>query len=680
MIGISRIKTTLAAVLVTVGLIAGATLAGPAAALQASQFTPGYIISDSVFFDANSMTVGQIQAFLEGKESPCSAINGVACLENYTMTTTSRSASSGGQCAAYAGAMAEQASLIIAKVALACGISPKVLLTLLEKEQGLVSASAPSPAAYRVATGYGCPDSGSCDTAYYGLYNQLYMAAWQFREFTIHPNSWHFRIGSYAVPYNPDTTCSAPTVDILNQATADLYNYTPYQPNAAALANLSGVGDACSAYGNRNFWVYFSNWFGSPVGYDDPVGNVDVVTAGIKGIHVSGWAFDANSAGAIQVHVYINGVGTPVVADLDRPDLAGQSGLSNTLHGFDATIPVTPAVMQHICIYAINVGAGINTEFPCVDVSGSPVGALDLVSAANGTITAAGWAIDPESAAPISVDLYVDSRGTRFTADGPRPDLLSNFPGYGSSHGFGSTSGPVSVGFHTVCLYGISVLPGGNSTISCRSIFVPDSPPIGHLDRVSLAAGNLVASGWSLDPNTLSSDIVHVYTDSAGIPVTADDSRLDVAIAFPGYGALHGFTSSSPVLAGVHTVCSYGIDTISLTSSVLGCRNVRVLAGAAIGSVDSVRSASGGITVSGWALDPDSSLTANVRIEVDATSVTIPAESSRVDLNAAFPLYGALHGFNSTIEAAPGSHLVCVFGQKIVGGAEAALGCSTVKI
>src|SRR5690606_20979087 len=51
-----------------------------------------------------------------------------------------------------------------------------------------------------------------------------------------------------------------------NEATAALYNYTPYTPNAAALANLYTTGDSCSSYGNRNFWAFYTDWFGSPVG------------------------------------------------------------------------------------------------------------------------------------------------------------------------------------------------------------------------------------------------------------------------------------------------------------------------------------------------------------------------------------------------------------------------------
>ena len=52
-------------------------------------------------------------------------------------------------------------------------------------------------------------------------------------------------------------------VYIQNQATAGLYNYTPYRPNQAALDAGYGTGDSCSAYGNRNFWLYFTDWFGS---------------------------------------------------------------------------------------------------------------------------------------------------------------------------------------------------------------------------------------------------------------------------------------------------------------------------------------------------------------------------------------------------------------------------------
>jgi hypothetical protein len=66
------------------------------------------------------------------------------------------------------------------------------------------------------------------------------------------------------IRYDTEVACGSSPVLIRNLATAGLYNYTPYQPNAAALANLYGTGDSCSAYGNRNTWRIWTDWFGDP--------------------------------------------------------------------------------------------------------------------------------------------------------------------------------------------------------------------------------------------------------------------------------------------------------------------------------------------------------------------------------------------------------------------------------
>jgi hypothetical protein len=54
-------------------------------------------------------------------------------------------------------------------------------------------------------------------------------------------------------------------VRIENQATANLYNYTPYQPNAETLAHPKGPAGSCSTFGNLNFSRIFNTWFGSPL-------------------------------------------------------------------------------------------------------------------------------------------------------------------------------------------------------------------------------------------------------------------------------------------------------------------------------------------------------------------------------------------------------------------------------
>ncbi len=227
-------------------------------------FDPGYILSDDVLSDSRSLTEAQVQAFIADRAPGCAFTSATTCLRAYRSELSARPASVGGQCAPLEGASSALASRIVFRVARACHINPKVLLVMLQKEQGLLSAVSPTDRAYRVAMGYGCPDSAACDTEFYGFAAQVYHAAKQLRSYLLDPGYWRYRVGPVAVKFSPQATCGVAVVNIRNLATAALYNYTPYQPNAAALANPHGQGDACSSYGNRNFWVFFTEWFGSP--------------------------------------------------------------------------------------------------------------------------------------------------------------------------------------------------------------------------------------------------------------------------------------------------------------------------------------------------------------------------------------------------------------------------------
>ncbi|BDZ53761.1 hypothetical protein GCM10025870_08340 [Agromyces marinus] len=259
-----RTAVLVTAVAVLAGLLTGFQVASspvPAAhAADGRDFDPGLIITDEVFYQSRTMTVAQVQSFLNAQVPSCAA--GYTCLRSYVETSRSQPKRAEG-CSAYAG-QRESAALIIYKVAAACGINPRVLLVLLEKEQGLVSDSMPSARQYRSATGYGCPDTADCDTLYYGFFNQVYHAAWQFRKYRAYPDIRRYQAGrNNTIQWHPNAACGSSTVYIRNQATAGLYVYTPYRPNAAALRNLYGTGDSCSSYGNRNFWRLFTDWFGS---------------------------------------------------------------------------------------------------------------------------------------------------------------------------------------------------------------------------------------------------------------------------------------------------------------------------------------------------------------------------------------------------------------------------------
>ncbi len=94
---------------------------------------------------------------------------------------------------------------------------------------------------------------------------------------------------------------------------------------------------------------------------------------------------------------------------------------------------------------ADNVGLGLtDTTLGCrtVVVGGNPFGNFESATAGPDTVSLSGWALDPDSAAPIDVHVYVDGRWTAMTtASTNRPDVGSAFPAYGAAHGFSTSAG-----------------------------------------------------------------------------------------------------------------------------------------------------------------------------------------------------------------------------------------------
>ena len=181
-----------------------------------------------------------------------------------------QSKASNAQCAAYAGLASESAASIITKVGQACGISQKALLVMLEKEQSLVTDTWPITRMYDYAMGWACPDDGpgnsaNCDPASANFFTQVYKSAWQLKVYLNNPSWFNYRAGvNNTIQWHPNSSCGTSTFKIKNNATAALYIYTPYRPNAAALRAGWGTGDSCSSYGNRNFYSFWKSWFGSP--------------------------------------------------------------------------------------------------------------------------------------------------------------------------------------------------------------------------------------------------------------------------------------------------------------------------------------------------------------------------------------------------------------------------------
>ncbi len=223
---------------------------------QAANWDPGRIIDDGKFTNKNSMSIADIQAFLNSKVPVCDTW--------HVPGPSAQGANPPWYCLKEYVENGKSSSQIIWEAAQNYSINPQVLIVTLQKENGLVTDTWPYPWQYRTAMGFACPDNGSCDPAFYGFTNQVNQAARHFRNFYDNNPNWYvpFHLGNNYIQWSPNGSCGGSNVNIVTRGTAALYSYTPYQPNQAAINNLYGTGDGCSAYGNRNFWRDFNNWFG----------------------------------------------------------------------------------------------------------------------------------------------------------------------------------------------------------------------------------------------------------------------------------------------------------------------------------------------------------------------------------------------------------------------------------
>ncbi|SFD94559.1 hypothetical protein [Blastococcus tunisiensis] len=660
-----------AASVLTVG---GSSSSGVQQAAELSQFDPGNIISDEVFFFGAGMSVPDIQAFIDTKGATCVTGNdGTPCLRVFRQNTTDRP--SDAYCGGYAGAAQETAASIIAKVALSCGINPKVLLVMLEKERGLIRASgaALTSGDYRIAMGYGCPDTAPCDAQYYGFQNQVYMAAWQMQKYAKNPQNYAYKAGrTNNIYWHPNLACGAAPVYIQNQATAGLYNYTPYQPNSAALGN--GGNTSCSSYGNRNFWMYFTDWFISTqsdsVAQASPRGNLEALTLTSAGFRAVGWSFDPDAAQTpVPLKILVDG--TAVVSGktgLPRPDVATVFGPGGANSGYSVEGHLSQGQHQ-VCVVADNAGGkGVPISLGCRTLDFTnvrPTVTIDvLAEQPDGSVKIGGWAFDGDGT-PVELHVYDNGKGRSYSPTLARPDVYSMHAVAGPNAGYEIDLGPLS-GTHNICVFGVdTVAPGNNTLLRCQTFSY--KAPLGRVDAVTeTAAGTLQISGWAFDPSvpTFSAD-THVYVNGRGVAVRADQPRPDIARAFPGAGEAHGFAMEAPAVAGTNGVCVYSINFgMAGPHLPLVCSDFPFPYQPPLANVELITAAGPGqARVVGWAYDnsvPKAPVTMHYWVDGKPFQAA-NADLARTDITRFYPAGGPNHGFDSTLTLTPGRHTVCVF-------------------
>jgi len=232
-------------------------------------FDPGRIMDDAVMSNKTTMSESDIQSFLKSKNS-CNDTD-YNKYQYYTSLGYSYNWQNGHfVCMADESFNGETAAHIIWQTAQDYNINPQVLIVLLQKEQSLITDTWPNSGQYMSATGFACYDNGQpCQGYAAGFKIQLRKAANLFHEVLDNRDYdgdnfiTNYPVGVNSIFYNPDARCGASNVNVQNRATSALYRYTPYQPNTYALSGgYVSAYPQCGAFGNRNFYDYFTGWFG----------------------------------------------------------------------------------------------------------------------------------------------------------------------------------------------------------------------------------------------------------------------------------------------------------------------------------------------------------------------------------------------------------------------------------
>jgi hypothetical protein len=175
-------------------------------------YDPDTLISDANYRDSTSMSVDQIQAFLESQ---------TGALDSYIGPDHS--------------GVPKSAARMISEAAIAWGVSPKVILAVLQKEQSLLTRQAPSASKLDWAMGCGKADSRTF-YQYQGFGNQIWGGAQKLSQ-----NAAGWRPGIMM-------TIDGNSVYPSNASTYSLYKYTPHLP------------------GTMSFWLIYWRYFGDPLG------------------------------------------------------------------------------------------------------------------------------------------------------------------------------------------------------------------------------------------------------------------------------------------------------------------------------------------------------------------------------------------------------------------------------
>jgi hypothetical protein len=405
-----------------------------------------------------------------------------------------------------------------------------------------------------------------------------------------------------------------------------------------------------------------------------PTGKMDSIAQDGRLVALRGWAYDPDTRAAVTVRISVDGKhAKSVLADLDRPDVAQSHPGVGSDHGFLVSWQLTGGT-HRVCTYAVDPSSGVAAGFGChkVTVSHNPTGTITRITQFPGKVRVSGWAVDNDAAPrPRTVAVRIDGTElARGPADRNAPNFALAHPASGPTHGFAYTV-PITEGTHKICVKVANFGPGVNSYLPCVTKVINFSPT-GKITALTQAPGGLTISGYASDPDT---------TDTTVIAVKADGRTIGTAPASdptgnkPGYGFHGTFLIGGANLApGARNICVVARNLGDFgTSRFVQCIihtfnwNPRT-------AITSLAQSNTGVTVTGWAFDPDTSSAVSVTVTADGTP-TAPIRAS----GAGGTHPG--HMFTKNIALGDGSHTICLSAANLsYGSGPTASRCKTINL
>jgi hypothetical protein len=215
--------------------------------------------------------------------------------------------------------------------------------------------------------------------------------------------------------------------------------------------------------------------------------------------------------------------------------------------------------------------------------------------------------------------------------------------------------------------------------------------PVGSFETVNVNGDRLNVAGWAYDPDVPTTPLdVGVSVDGVwSLSMRADQSRPDIATAYPGVGPSHGFSGGMTLTSGRHFLC-FVIGNAGARGAInwVSCQTVTATSVDAtynpVGSAEVFSLDGRTMRVTGWSVDPDDPTAAlAMHVHIDGQwAGAFPSGAPRDDIAARYPGAGRYHGWYwEGTAVTPGAHQVCIYAiNRNRGTQDPLMGCSTLNV